>query len=240
MHSDTRSTPTSSTSTRLADFIGGARSTVPWLFGIAPFGLVIGVSAARADIPLFAGWLTGPLIFAGSAQVATIELLDTHTAAVVVVIAALAINLRLVLYSASMARYWHEMPRWWQAFAAFLLIDPSLAVGADGYDTISDRRRAHRHYLGGAITLFVVWVLAITIGATAGSRLPSGLQLEMVIPLFLTGEVVHRLRDKPTTCAAVAAAVVAVLATPVPLHLGPIVAIAAGVAVGLYMDRRDQ
>ena len=39
---------------------------LPWLTGIVPFGLVIGVSAARADIPTLAGWLTGPLLFGGA------------------------------------------------------------------------------------------------------------------------------------------------------------------------------
>ena len=53
------------------DVAAGARAMVPWLAGLVPFGLVIGVSAAQADIPALAGWLTGPLIYAGSAQVAT-------------------------------------------------------------------------------------------------------------------------------------------------------------------------
>jgi hypothetical protein len=39
----------------------GARAMVPWLAGIVAFGLVIGVSAAQADVPALAGWLTGPL-----------------------------------------------------------------------------------------------------------------------------------------------------------------------------------
>jgi predicted branched-subunit amino acid permease len=180
---------------RRADLAGGARAMAPWLLGIAPFGLVIGVSAARADIPVFDGWLTGPLIFAGSAQVATIELLDAGAAPVVIVVAALAINLRFVLYSASMARQWHDAPRWWQALAAYLLVDPSFAIATDGYESIPDRRRAHLHYMGAAVTLWFVWLLAIAVGATIGARVPEGLHLEMIIPLFLVGEVVHRVRD---------------------------------------------
>ena len=44
------------------DIAAGARAMAPWLAGIVPFGLVIGVSAARADVPTLAGWLTAPLI----------------------------------------------------------------------------------------------------------------------------------------------------------------------------------
>jgi predicted branched-subunit amino acid permease len=222
---------------RGTDLLGGARAMVPWLLGVVPFGLVIGVSAARADIPLVAGWLSGPLIYSGSAQVAAIELLDAGAAPVVVVIAVLAINLRLVMYSASMAPRWAGAPRWWQALAAYLLVDPSFAVGAGGYDTIADRRRAHLHYLGGGITLWVAWLLAITIGATAGTGLPAWLRLEMVIPLFLIGEVVNKMRDRPTAAAAGAAALVAVVAAPIPMHLAPVVAIGVGVAAGLHVER---
>jgi branched chain amino acid efflux pump len=51
------------------DVAAGARAMAPWLAGVVPFGLVIGVSAAQADDPTLAGWLTGPLSYAGSAQV---------------------------------------------------------------------------------------------------------------------------------------------------------------------------
>jgi hypothetical protein len=42
------------------DAAAGVRAMVPWLLGVAPYGLVIGVSASQAGIPTAAGWLTGP------------------------------------------------------------------------------------------------------------------------------------------------------------------------------------
>ena len=161
-------------SSRGHDVVAGVKAMLPWLTGIVPFGLVIGVRAAQADIPTFAGWLTGPLLFGGSAQIAVIDLLDAGAAPAVVIAAALAINLRFVLYSATMAPHWRGMPRWWQALAAAVLVDPSVAVGVDGYERAADRRRGHLHYLGGAGVLWVAWVTAIAVGATAGARLPDG------------------------------------------------------------------
>ncbi len=206
---------------------------VPWLLGVAPFGLVIGVSAAQADVPTMAGWLSGPLIFAGSAQVATIQLLDSGAAPLVVVAAALAINLRLVLYSATMADHWRGTSRWWQALAAAALVDPTLAVGVDGYGRAGDRRHGHLHYAGGAAALALTWIVAITAGATVGTALPSGLQLELVIPLFLIGEVVPRLRSRATAGAVGVAAALALCGQWVPLHLGIPLAIAVALAVAL-------
>src|SRR5918994_1374359 len=152
-------------SVRGGDFAAGARAMVPWLAGVAPFGLVIGVSAAQADIPTLAGWLTGPTIYAGSSQVAAIEMLDAGSAPVVVVITALVINLRLILYSGAIATYWRGTPRWWRALAAYLLVDPSFVVGIDRYQRPGDRDDAHTYYLGGAITLWVTWLLALRAAA---------------------------------------------------------------------------
>ena len=118
------------------DIAAGARAMAPWLAGVVPFGLVIGVSAAQADVPTLAGWLTGPLIYAGSAQLAAIRMLDAGAAPIVVVAAVLIINIRLIFYSAAMARYWRGTPRWWRCVAAYLLIDPSFAVGLDGYERL--------------------------------------------------------------------------------------------------------
>jgi predicted branched-subunit amino acid permease len=206
---------------------------VPWLLGVAPFGLVIGVSAAKADIPTLAGVLTGPVIYSGSSQVATIELLDAGATPIVVVGTALIINIRLVLYSAAMATHWRGTPWWWRAAAAYLLIDPSFAVGVDGYARWSDRRRAHAYYLGGAVVLWAGWLAAIVVGALAQAELPSWLHLEFVIPLYLIGEIVPKLGSPATRRTVVAAAVVAVAAFFAPLHLGVAIAIIAGLAAGL-------
>jgi predicted branched-subunit amino acid permease len=223
---------------RWRDAISGARAMLPWLLGIAPFGLVIGVSAAQANIPTFAGWLTGPAIYAGSAQVATIQMLHAGAAPVMVVATALAINARLVLYSGAMAAHWRGTPRWWRLLAPYLLVEPSFAVSVDRYEHSTDRAGAHAHYLGAAVLLWVVWLIAIAVGATAGAQLPPGLHLEFVVPLFLVGEVVPRLTTPAMRRVTFTAVAVAVVAHSAPLQLGLVGAIAAGIAAGFMTETR--
>jgi predicted branched-subunit amino acid permease len=219
------------------DIAAGARAMVPWLAGIVPFGLVIGVSAAQADIPTLAGWLTGPLIYAGSSQVATIGMLDARAAPVVVVASALIINIRLIFYSATMARYWRGTPWWWRLVAAYLIVDPSVAVGLDGYQRLG-RGRGHAHYLGGAVVLWVSWLTAITVGAVVGAGWPAWLHLEFVIPLYLVGQAISKLANPAQRRAILAAATVALLALSAPLQLGIALAITAGLAAGLTAEVR--
>lgn len=211
---------------------GGARAVAPWLLALVPYGFVIGVSAGRGGIPAFAGWLTGPLIFSGSAQVITIELLRAGAAPLVVIVAALAANLRLVLYSATLARHWKATPLRRQALAAYALVDPTLAVAVDAFER-EGAPRARAHYAGAALALWVAWISAITAGVVIGTELPAGLRLDFVIPLFLLGEVVRRATTRAAQRGVLLAVVLAVACTQLPLHTGVLAAIAGGTVAAL-------
>src|SRR5437773_6336239 len=86
--------------------------------------------------------------------------------------------------------YWRGTPWWWRLVAAYLIVDPSVAVGLDGYQRLG-RGRGHAHYLGGAVVLWVSWLAAITVGAVVGAGLPAWLHLEFVIPLYLVRSEEH-------------------------------------------------
>jgi predicted branched-subunit amino acid permease len=221
----------------MKDVVAGARAMLPWLAGVAPFGLVIGLSASQTHLPPGAGWLTAPVMYGGSAQIAAIQLLDAGAAPVAVIVTVLVINLRLALYSAAMAKYWRGTPLWWRLLGGYLLVDPSFAVGIAGYADEPDRRRGHAHYLGGAVVLWIGWLAAVAIGARAGASVPSGLHLEMLVPLFIIGELLPKLRQKPPRWAMAVSSVVALLCLSVPLHLGIAVGIVAGMTAGWFAAR---
>ena len=214
------------------ELASGARAMTPWLAGVAPFGLVIGVAAAQADIATGAAWLTGPTIYGGSAQIAAIHLLDAGAAAWTVITTVLVINLRLVLYSAALSSYWRGTPLWWRLLAGYLLVDPSFAVGMERYATENDRRRGHLHYLGGAAVLWIGWMVALAVGAFAGASVPEAMHLELLVPLYLIGVIVPHVRAHATRRAVLVSAVGAVALITAPLHLGIAVGIVAGLVVG--------
>ena len=218
--------------------VAGARAMATWLPGMATYGLVVGVAAGKSDVPALAGWLTGPLVYSGGAQVAAVGLLDAGAASLIVVATVLAINARLLVYSAASGARWRDTPRWWRALACYLLVDPSFAVGADGYaradaegGTASAVAEAHDHYMGAAVTLCATWLLASGVGVLTADALPAGLELAFVVPLFLLGETQRRTTDRTAVRAVVVAMTVATVGRALPLHLGVLTAIAAGLAV---------
>lgn len=218
-------------------FAGGARAMAPFLVGVVPFGVVIGATVAESGISETAGWATSWSIYAGSAQLAVIELVDSGAAPVVAVAAALAVNSRLVLYSGAMAGHWRDKPLGWRALAAYLLVDPSFAVGSDGYANKARSPSPHVYYFGAAITLWVAWQAAIVFGIMAGGSVPEGLELEFAVPLYLVANVLKTAKTRSARVAAVVAAVSALVATALPFRLGIITAIVAGMGAGLAGDR---
>lgn len=225
-------------SLRWSAFGAGARAMVPMLVGIVPYGVVVGVTVAESDVSKAAGWATGWTVYSGSAQLAVLELLNSGAAPVVAIAAVLAVNARLLLYGSAMAPHWRSTSRTWRALASYLLVDPSFAVGTEGY-TNPRVVAPHAFYLGGAVALWLSWQIAIVVGITAGGVVPPGLQLQFAVPLFLVATVVKAARESHAArVVAVVAAVVAVVGTSLPVQTGLLAAIVVGIGAGIVSESR--
>jgi predicted branched-subunit amino acid permease len=220
---------------RRTEISAGIRAMLPWLVGVMPFGMVVGMNARTSGVSTVVGLATGSTIYSGSAQLAAIELLDSGATVVVVVLSVLVLNTRLLLYGSSIAPHWRGTSRRFRAVAAYLLIDPSFAVGMNGY---RQRPTGHAFYIAAGITLWVGWHVAMFGGAAVGGGVPDWIQLHFAVPLFLLAELVHATRSAPALATAVTAATVAVAGTGLPLSSGLLVSIVAGVAVGVGLEPR--
>ncbi|HEX6935944.1 MAG TPA: AzlC family ABC transporter permease [Actinomycetes bacterium] len=218
--------------------LDGARAMLPLLVAVAPFGLVIGVAVAESGAPQLAAWSTSWLVYAGSAQLAAIGLLAQGASAAAVVGTVAVINLRLALYGMTLAPHWRGTSWWWRAGAAYLLVDPSFVVGSQSYAGGRTARAAHLHFLGGAVVLWLGWLLVTAAGVTVGAVVPSALQLDFVGPLYLVALVVPAARTRAVRVAVMTGAAVAVAATAAPFHVGPAAGMVAGLLVGLGLLRR--
>lgn len=221
---------------RRAEIDAGVRSMLPWLVGVVPFGMVVGMKAGTSDVSTAVGLATGSTIYSGSAQLTAIGLLDSGADVVVVVLSVLAINARLLFYGSSIAPHWRGTSRRFRAIAAYLLVDPSYAVGMHGYrDTPA---RGHTYYVAAGLTLWIAWHAAMIGGLVVGGEMDGWLGLDHAVPLFLLAELVHATRSRPGLAAAGLGGIVAVAGTNLPLHSGLLVAIAAGVGAGVAVERR--
>ena len=218
------------------DFRAGARDVAPTLLAVVPYGLVAG--AATVDVGLSALEALGMsvVVFAGASQLAAVALVGAGAPAFVVVLTALVINLRLVMYSASIAPSYREERLRWRAPIAYLLVDQVYVMAALKFDADEsiDRRW---YYLGLGVPIWLTWVAGTAAGAVAGTALPGWLPLDFAVPMVFLALLVPAVGDRPRAAAAVVAGGVAIAGAGLPLNLGLLAGAVGGVAAGLLADR---
>lgn len=221
-------------------FVDGSKAVSPLLIGVIPFGLVLGVIAADSVLGPALGYTTSLVIFAGAAQLATIQLLDEGVIGTVVVATALVINSRHLMYSAALAPHFREFPRWSRFVLPYLLTDQAFAVSIVRYRDLTDPVYKRWFFTGAALTMWTAWQPSTFSGAVLGTQLPESLSLEFAIPLVFVALLVLTVNTRPEFVAAVVGAAVAVLATPAPYGLGLIIGALSGIAAGVIAHRMLQ
>lgn len=215
----------------------GVRGTLPLLAGTVPFGLIYGASAVSAHIPAWLAQAMSFIVFAGSAQFAIVLLVSGGASAFVLVLTAATINLRHLLYSASLGPVLREAPRGWRLFLSYLLVDEVYGVIIGAIRSLPVRQRVS-YMLGSGLTLWISWQLATFVGIVIGARIPASWSLDFAATLTFIALLVPLLRDRALLLAAAVSGIVAALAIGVPLKLGLALAVLLGIAAGVLLDRR--
>ena len=216
----------------------GFRDAIPILVAIAPFGLVTGVAATEAGLPVAQAVGMNYLVFAGTAQLAAVQLLAVGSPVAVILLTTLLLNLRFALYSATLAPHVRG-PRWpVRLWMASMMTDQSMALATHRYASAPQRGAKVAYYLGVSVPVWLVWTTAATVGVFAGAAVPDGWSLEFAVPLvFLTLWVFALARGAgPVWWAGGVGAIVAILARPLPYNVGLLLASFAGIAAGLVAE----
>jgi predicted branched-subunit amino acid permease len=216
-------------------FRRGVRDVSPLLLGVAPFGLVAGVAAIDAGLSLGQTLGMSVVVFAGASQLAALELLNQGAPLSVVVVTAVVINLRMLMYSASIAPYFQRFAARVRVGLAYFLTDQAYALSVSRYRS-GDGLDRIAYYLGAGATLWLVWQITTVAGALAQAGIPESLGLEFAVPLVFLALLVPAMEDGPTTVAGMVGGAVAVVGAGLPLNLGLLVGATVGIAAGLASE----
>jgi predicted branched-subunit amino acid permease len=215
----------------------GALASAPLLVGMVPWGIVSGVAMVAAGLTQAQAVAMSVLVFAGSAQLAVLPLLIAKAPLWVMYATAVVVNLRYVIYSAVLAPYFEHLSRPWRALLSYITVDGIFALYVARFRPDDPDPHKHWYFLGGSLLMWCGWQVSTCVGVFAGGLIPKGWSLEFASTLGLIGLVMPLLFDRAVVWGAVAAGGVALAAAKLPLNLGLLAAIAAGVAVGLAVAR---
>lgn len=221
-------------------FLAGARASAPVLLGVAAFGLITGVAMVASGIAPWMAVLMSVVVFAGASMVASAQLLASDTPALMVVLATLFINLRFMMYSASLRLHFAHASLGMRALVAYLIADNVYGVLLSRAAEHADPRYKLAFYLGTGAVVWAAWQAAVLAGALLGAGLPASWRLEFAAPLAFIAMSVPFIRDRAMLAAALAAGVTVVLAHGLPLRLSIPLAALTGIASGIAFERRPR
>ncbi|OZI41556.1 AzlC family ABC transporter permease [Bordetella genomosp. 4] len=180
--------PLSDHATPWAQCCAGALASLPVLFGIIPFGLVLGAQAAQKGLTPFEVPLLTGLNFAGGSEFAALGLWAAPPPLLLIMAVTFLVNSRMLVMGAAMTPFLRHLPKRKVLPSLFLMTDASWALSMA--DT---RRRAQlgiepafslAYYMGTSLVFYVAWIGCTTLGAILGPLLghPEVYGLDMAFP----------------------------------------------------------
>lgn len=207
--------------------------------GIAPFGVITGVAMVASGISPVAAMAMSLLVFAGASMVASAQLLASGSPILLVVLAALFINLRFMMYSASLRHHFAALPLRWRILVGYLLADNAYGLMLARYAEHPEDQAKLEYYLGASISNWLVWQAAVLAGVVIGAGVPAAWRLEFAAPLAFIALSVPFLKDRAMIAAALASAITVVAAHDMPLRLSIMTAAVVGIVTGLLFESKS-
>ncbi|GHO78924.1 branched-chain amino acid transporter AzlC [Ktedonobacter sp. SOSP1-85] len=224
--------------TSRSEFFAGIKNTLPILMGTVPFGLIYGVTARSLGLSLALTQAMSSIVFAGSAQFVTVQLLAAALPAGIILLTAGIINLRHALYSASIAPYLRRLSTGWKLLLAYLLVDEVYAIAITRFQQQDESPHKHWYFLGAGLALWSTWQTGTAVGMLLGANIPANWSLDFTLPLTFIALVVPALKERVEVIVALAAGLVAVLAAHLPLNSGLLVATFTSILLGLLLESK--
>lgn len=222
----------------------GIRDGLPFIVVVAPFAMLFGVVASETGLSAAQTIVFSFAVIAGAAQFAAVQLIAENAPVLIVVATALAVNLRMAMYSASIAPYLRGVPLWKRAAMSYLLVDQSYAIGLAKFETTPDMTPPERvaYFVGTMALNMPLWYCGTVVGALLGSRIPPEYALDFAVPITFLALVGPMLKTAPHVLAALTSVVLALLLAFIPYNLGLMLAAVAAMMVGaqveLMLERR--
>lgn len=151
-------------------FLAGARDVLPLAFGVGVYGLAFGLLAHEAGFsPLQIGCM-GALVYAGASQIIATQQLMAGAGVAASALAGLALNLRMLLMTASIRDVFEGGGLARTALGAHMTADENwallLAARARG------RKAGYAYLVGSGLLQLVVWCAATVLGVVFAGAVP--------------------------------------------------------------------
>jgi len=220
-------------------FLRGLIAASPMTVVVGPFAVLFGVVATEAGLNVLETMLFTISVFAGASQFAALQTMQENAPVIVVLATALAVNLRMVMYSVTLAPHFGGLPLRSRALMAYFLVDQSFATTVAEIDRKPDMTAAEKRavFYGAVVAVAPLWFVASFAGAMIGRALPPEYALDFALPITFLAMVAPMLRSLPHLVAAGVSIVLSLLLAGMPYGTGLLAAASVAMAAGAGLER---
>ena len=224
---------------KLAGLRAGLQAIAPALIATSTWGLVAGVAMVKSGLTESVALAMTLLVYAGSAQLTSLPLIATGSPLWLVFAAGCIVNLRFVIFGAALHPYFRDLP-WYRRLAyGYFTTDMGfvLFMARYGDATVRGSTEQRWFFIGAAAAGWLTWQVSSILGIVLGAAVPAQWSLDFAAVLALLAITVPLASSRPMLVSMLAAGVVAWVGQLLPLRLGLIAAVIAGIAAGLGAER---
>lgn len=219
------------------------RDAAPTLIATGIWGFVTGIAMLKSGLSeTYAGLMTF-FVYAGSAQLTALPLIESGAPLWLISAAALVVNIRFIIFGAALQPYFRHYSWGKRFFLGYFTTDIAFVLFMSRFGNHKEEKKPvgrtqHLWYfLGLIIPNWIVWQLSSFSGIFLGGFIPESWGIEYAAILALMAVVMPLLKTRPFLMCLVVAGVVAWVGQLLPLRLGLVAAVLAGVAAGVVTEQ---
>ncbi|WOI55414.1 AzlC family ABC transporter permease [Palleronia sp. LCG004] len=219
-------------------YLRGLVLGLPFMLVIAPFGMLFGVVATEAGLDLWATMGFSVFVIAGAAQFTALTLLGEGAQTWIVVLTALAVNLRMAMYSAALVPHLGDASLAKRACVAYLTLDQTYAGAITAYEAEPGMTTSRKLavFFGIATPVVPLWYVATLVGALVGAGIPEAWALDFALPLTFLAMLGPMLKSLAHVGAALISIVLSIALAGLPSGVGLLLAGAAAMCAGAAIE----
>lgn len=224
---------------RAQEMRAGARIATPASLAFIPLGLALGVLVVQAGLAWWWAPLFAAFIYAGSLEFLLVGMVSTGLPLPQVALTAFLVNFRHVFYALTFPLSQVYKKRF-KIYSTFTLTDEAYALMLPA----KEERWSQTRILTIQTLMYIVWVVAVAIGAGFGTLIPSRVRgLEFAVSALFTSLALdaYTMRpSKPIGLSAIACAAIGLILTPGSNLLTAILIFVIGLTITFWWQRRHQ
>ncbi|MFL6672726.1 MAG: AzlC family ABC transporter permease [Massilia sp.] len=214
----------------------GFNTGLPTLFGIAAWGMVVGIAMVKSGLSVLQASGMTLLVYAGSAQLASLPLIAAHAPIWVILVSALAVNLRFVIFSVLLAPHFAHLPWRQRFFLGYISGDMTVALFLQRFPTPTPVAGKLSYLKGLMYPNWFAWQTGSLAGVFVGSAIPSEWGLGFAGTLAILCITVPLVINSAALSGVAVAGTVAVMAYALPYKLGLLLAVVVGMLTAMAVE----